>query len=327
MTPSAKLLHLSLAAALCSAVACSSQSSRITKPSDPEDRRITTARTAPIPRAAPGPIVSGEAIGIEVHWWIADNARAEIPRALEPYIDDPEPIPADLRARWNAAGLRIVRIPLADLPAIERAATPLSERNRTWHHAAGIWVEFFRAKHAATNSGAFKINRRHYKGPPGVLRFIGRTSIVPTNQRTAAIRLELAAQVHRNPTAADDVFRLPTAITPLQQGRVFDHLTLRADLLPGFAYVITSETPGVSWRDEPPTEDDTDPRDLQPDPPAPSPSASFGPAARAIPSLGQALLAVPPASRSGSLNKPAQPTGRILLVLIPRAPENYSLLR
>lgn len=319
MTPSrTRPIRTALCVSLALLAACASSSQRAESEEPSEPPTFTTTRETNrvfAPRAA---LVAPGSQGIESHIWLADDSRRIVPELLAEFLDAPVPIEPEFRDEWNAAGLRLTRIPLDRVTQIERDSNPISDFSRTWHQAAGVWVEFFRSQFVESGSFAFK--RRIYRGEPGFLRLVGRVSVVPADDRTPTIRLELAAQVHQPRTSdAANIFLLPRAVRPLEQGEVFHTITLRANLDPGFAYAITCETPALSWRDAPPKHTQQDPRDLNPDPPAPNPAATFGPSAAPIPSLGQKMLATP---RAGG-----NPPGRTVILLIPRAKPVFSLLR
>jgi hypothetical protein len=104
----------------------------------------TIASSAPITPESPP--VRSATDGLEVRWWVARDELGAVGRALASAADPAAVLPPDIEARWNAAGLRLVRIPVDRFPEAAAALPPLRTAQRTWLGWAPRWTEVFRGR-------------------------------------------------------------------------------------------------------------------------------------------------------------------------------------
>jgi hypothetical protein len=313
---------------------------------------LTGCGTRNIPAAArpvepivgtPPPIVTTAKDGLEVHWWIADDTDGAVGAALAEFTEPPLPQGEALRERWNANGLRMVQAPGEQIGELEARLPPLRARRRLWVGWATAWTEIVRGRRAG-GASALIIDGQRTSMPTGALRLIARSwpvPIEPTGERQwgnePRVRLELACQLAvEHSVGAEDVFSQPRVVPVPDEGPILRQLTLETVLDPRFVYVLTSEAPGVVWAP-------SAARQASPEPPEAAPGSPAEPAAE-----GSERLMEP----EGRLDLPSEPLGppvsspltvgqamlsasqaetgwrdlRIIVVLIPRAPERYQLL-
>lgn len=263
-------------------------------------------------------ILVGARRGLEVRWWIAQDADGAVGSALAEFALDDASSDAALRDRWAASGLRLVRVPIERLEEVEAALVAASPRYREWIGWNGSWTEWFRGR--KTERGQRVQVAGSARGlERGVLRVLGRG--IPLPGRGGA-RVELAFQSLPDRAARTTRVLSETPPEPQELGVVFRELTLVTEMEPGYALIVTAESPGVTWggrrADEasegfaPPPADD-EPREVG------GAARTFGPSAGTLPSMGEAMMVFPATKESARSLK-------AVLVLIPRGEGGLRLL-
>lgn len=254
-----------------------------------------------------------------MQWFVVDDADALLFDALLPYAHQSVPVDADTRADWAANGVRIVRVPLDDLPGIIAALPTRAAPRREWLGWATDWREAFRGGRI-TDAIPIVLNRARARLEPGVLRLIARAWTAP-DESGAVVRVELAAQLQRDAEPAlaplDAPWEAPTLdrLSALAQGEVLPRLTLEAALTPGHAYLLVPVPPDAPW-----ITDDQGPAPslagLRPAlEPEPLDAPQVGPQAPPPASIGEAMLTAYP---NADL--------KAIVALTPRTPREFRLL-
>lgn len=266
---------------------------------------------APSPsRADPvAPVVHGDRAGLELRiWGLREGPALDIGGALAPWAADAGPLSPEMRDLWSANGLRLVRVPIDRLADVQAALGSPGAVQRQWLGEHPQWMELARGPYSARqvvqlDSGLLRLE-------PGRLRLLGRCWVSPSLPGSgmaprAQVRLDLALQHQgraRAPSLRDLVDRPPRP--PVEaEGVVFSRFVLETALDGGAALLILPERPGARWGE--------DPTDPEPDALGPA-----GPPGPTLPSLGEAMLRQDPAAGSPM---------RIMLVLIPRLPDDFEL--
>ncbi len=272
------------------------------------------------------PAIRGGENGLEVLWLVAHDDGEAVARALAPYIDQPVPLDAAALARWEASGLRIVRLPMDDLATLERTLSLVGIVNRQWMGWALDWREAFRGR--SIDEGApIVVDGLRRALPAGALRFLVRCWTAPA-ATGSVVRIELVPQLFEGVATLSRAEEIAAQAAGLpmpgfdarSEGRLFESLAIEASFEPGYAYVITSEAPGVSWREtETPRSDaHLNETGFVVEPTRTSSMIIAGPPAESPPTLGEAMLSV----RSfGPNDRPA----RAMVILAPRAPKTYDV--
>ncbi|MBL0922113.1 MAG: hypothetical protein IBJ10_08295 [Phycisphaerales bacterium] len=274
------------------------------------------------------PTIRGSENGLEVLWLVAHDDAGCVAEALAPYAAQPVPMSDATREAWRANGLRLVRLPIDDLAALEKSLSLVGMVNRQWMGWALDWREAFRGR-SIERGAPIVVDGARRAMPAGALRFIARCWTAPS-PNGAVIRLELAAQLFERletRTRADELRAIAAGESPIgfdamTEGRVFEALTFEAALEPGFAYVVVGEAPDVDW-DAPKAESagpriDEDGFIVRAGAEGPSVGAIAGPPALSPPTLGEAMLNV---RALGPDERPA----RALFILVPRTPARFDL--
>lgn len=269
------------------------------------------------------PVVRGGNDGLEVVWFIAYDDRGEVGAALSPYVHQPLPLDDAAAQRWRDNGVRMVRVPLDDFALIADSLERSGLRHRQWLGWALEWREAFKGRSVRRGVPVLvDLSRTATRGGP--TRFLTRCWSTPTLDGPR-VRVELAAQlvtrVGASVSATDfeSALRLnsPDLTDELDMGEVFASLTLDASFEPGYAYVITAESPSVSWDTDRP-ESNADGA-LVPAYVDAAPGETFGPHVDGPLTIGEAMLTNRPQS---SGERPA----KVIVAFIPRAPERTTLL-
>lgn len=235
-------------------------------PDSPASRADSTALT---PTRAELPIAGADA-GLEATLFLSAADEIDAAAALLPYADGPTPLPPDLRELWSAHGLRVLSVPLADVPALTAALRPAGTEQRQWLGQAYAWTEVARGSESAAPR-TVALDAERVRLEPGALRLLVRSWLEPAppsppgvgevkgpkgaaaHAPEAVLRTEIVPQNReaRPRSEADAELRLtPPSIAPETQGQLFSRLYARLTLPPGRALVIVPERPGVRWRDE-----------------------------------------------------------------------------
>lgn len=164
--------------------------------------------STPAPVAA-SPDVRAAATGLEVRWWVVDNAPALVPlrlspnamrrlqakdvptatvapptwrEVLAPFADRPVPVPDDVRDRWLNNGLRLYSIPVKDLPDLRarlRLVGPVQDR---WFGHTPVWTEAVRGP-ALMPVDTVHLDTGLLRIEGGTMRLLTRAWIVPGSAR------------------------------------------------------------------------------------------------------------------------------------------------
>lgn len=213
-------------------------------------------------RAAPGalgadPAVRGGNDGLEVRWWLSDDAEGAVGRVLAGYpAAAPGVMSPALGARWELNGFRAVRVPIGDLAALQRRLAPIGALQTVWLGWAREWTEVLRGRRVGAERPVL-VNAQPRTLAPGTLRFIARSWTSPGAGAVAergspgggVLRLELAVQLHEQwkIDAERDPFGPPVLEPTEAQGEVFRDVTWNAALGPEEVIVVTAERPRVRW--------------------------------------------------------------------------------
>ncbi len=246
------------------------------------------------------PMVYGGDNGLEIRSWRVERSPTELAEIFEELEEGtPEGLSAIVDRRWGGEGLRVLRIPLAELGRLSDALASSSTRSTHWLGRGGAWTVIARgASWGATRPLLVQGEPLALDG--GALRLLARAWTTPTLDRPR-LQVELAIQ-HRTRNRRDGIeepFR-PARIEPLEQeGLLFRDLTLQASLEPGYAYLIAPSAPEEE-------------------------GAAFGVAGPFIerpPSVGHALLCA-----REEIDELRERRRSTIIALIPRAPERLRLL-
>jgi hypothetical protein len=235
-----------------------------------------------------------------LRYTIVDN-RLSIREALAVYAQRPVPLPAGERLRWQAAGLRVVAVPVTDLPSIQASLRLVGPTQRQWLGEVPAWTDLVGTALPRARTVAIGTGDAHLEG--GRLRLLARAWIAPQYNGgpdalpRATLRLEMVPQHERQLTEPQ---RLLAASAPggrlEAQGRVFAALGLGVYLGGEEALVIVPDAPESDWGQGESTEDAVE-------------------SGSGI-TLGEAMLTAGSPTRT-----------RAVLVLIPHVPQRYELRR
>ena len=309
----------------------------------------------PLPRAG----VRGAESGLEVRWWIVDDSDGIIGRTLAPFAERPIPIHQSVRELWRANGLRIVSVPAAEVTSLRgglwKAQQNVAQRGaweqgitrseadtmlvkepivgrpqEEWLGQRPTWNDVLRGPvvdhdmRIALDSGEMVLR-------PGRMRLLARCWTIPLpgpgSQIQPGLRLELAIQHEDPPRLKQRLWDPEFEALPIEeQGLVFTRLVLEMIALEGEAIVIVPDSPGAEWGNDEPVGPPPSRGPVEAGEPAGAEGAVqreervvTHPHASPLPTLGDCLLSFPE-------NKGLHPVRRAMLVLIPRLPNEYSLI-
>lgn len=200
----------------------------------------------------------GNPVGIELHWWLAQDSGGDIARALAPYDTDTPFLPASTRERLRLSGLRAVAVPLSEVFVIHQIAPPRSNWSRRWLGQETEWVQLVRSRSIAGGTRSMMYGGEQ-RLPEGVLRLVGRGWVQPRPTDTdgetridAVMHMQFAAQIQRRDPEGErrNQFRPEpvTAMTPLEDmGPFIEDLGLRLSVPAGYAIVLTTDFPDADW--------------------------------------------------------------------------------
>jgi hypothetical protein len=258
------------------------------------------------------PGVRGADAGLEMHWWIVAGDSGPIAAALRPYLDRPIPVPDTLRDRWRASGLRLVSVPLGDLDAISRNLSLVGPVERQWLGQRPAWTDAVRGPYLPRGC-LISVDSGDVMLQPGRLRLLARCWAMPMpagdDGVPAGLRLELAPQ-HAEFVTPETRIEVDTGLRPRlrteDEGMIFTRLVLEMIAVEGEALLIVPEPPHVDWTVV-----------LSGDAASPPPQA--GPPIIPTPTLGEAMLSIPAVDAARG--------ARAIIVLVPRTPERFELIR
>jgi hypothetical protein len=279
--------------------------------SQPEPAPTTSALPEQVRPARVEPIAESLRTGLEVVWWIADDADGSVARAMAGVAGDDSTLPESVRAAWEADGLRLVAIDEEDLLPLLEQAPPILTLQRQWIGRSTGWAELFQG--LSTPRGRITlVNGIRESLPAHRLRLLARAWPAPSFDGPV-MRLDIVPQLReRVPQRYTLDLQEPTLPQPETEGRIFDHLAAELALDPQRLYVLTCETPGVRWilDDLPEPQAETDVSDD---------GARYGPRVDRVRTLGETMLSTTSA-------KPLPTPVRAIVVLIPRGPDRVTVL-
>lgn len=234
-----------------------------------------------LPSVRQGPPVARSDGGLEIVVFGTTAGSSRFAEVLGAYVDRPVPLSRELESLWNEHGVRIVSVPLEDVPTIidglQGSGNAVGARERQWLGQAYSWTEAIRGPAIARpttvaldserillESGALRLLIRGWLEPlpppvglpvgamsPGAA--LGGSSSSPSQmpqEPLAVLRVEFVPQhLEAAARASDRPFAAPTKSTldPITQGLVFTRLYTKAQLAQDRALLVFAERPGASW--------------------------------------------------------------------------------
>lgn len=297
--------------------------------------------------------------GLEVVAWSTDAPLGAVAAALQTYSRSaPAPVDPAAAALWSAHGLRAYRVQVARLEELRVAMGAPPRAVRNWLGQALTWTEAVGgAEQRAGQTIALEAERLRLGA--GRLRLLVRSWIapVPTDSGAAGImHIELLPQHQEaeRPSPGDGLLGTPS-IAAADQGMLFTRLWLRERITDDDDALVIIAAPPLADLEQlaastPRTEPGTSgappgvgevvrTRDASGaagvEPAGPRSAGGIGPPAASIPTLGEAMLVstvhaprAPATSDAAAEQAAARPpvTRRLIVALVPRLPEGYTLL-
>lgn len=234
-----------------------------------------------LPGVRDGPPVARSDAGLEVVVFGTTAGSPRFAQVLGSYVDRPLPLPRELESLWSEHGVRIVSVPLNDVPAIiealQSSGNAVGARERQWLGQAYSWTEAVRgpaivrpttialdSERIQLESGALRLLVRGWLEPlpPPVGLPVGAmspSSVVAGAQSGAApapqdpiavLRVEFIPQhLEAASRAGDQPFAEPgkARLDPIAHGLVFTRLYTKAQMSQDRALLLFAERPGVAW--------------------------------------------------------------------------------
>lgn len=325
---------------------CSSWPSTSDSAADPMSERIvaTGGTTVAVPPVSPG--VVGNQSGLEIQWWVVDDPESFVGAALAKYADgrgedastprmedasgiSEDRVPARsgelddaTRSLWWSNGLRILTVPIDDLGRIKSRLDVGAIGHTQWLGLLPTWTQVLAGPdfegRRAINLDSGEGGRVVLDG--GKLRLLTRCWTAPSGDGTPTIRIELVPQ-HVEPNAAKlrELAALESrAWTIEDEGLIFTRLRAGWSANGNVAYLIVPESPTTDWtKVSERAERSAAAREREQNI---AEATRVGPFAGAIPSVGEAMLTSALSDPEGKIGK------RIVIVIVPRMPEQYELI-
>ncbi|MFZ2874145.1 MAG: hypothetical protein WAZ94_06650 [Phycisphaerales bacterium] len=193
-----------------------------------------------------------ETAGMELCWWIVGDSGeggVAINTLLEPY--EARPVPLSWRAveAWHANGLRVMTVPIDDVPALRRSLMPVGAVQTQWLGQATRWTEIARGPTLAapmvigTDSGPLALAAGgHLKLAMRCWSTASAWSAETNGPTVGALQVEIAPIF--TPAPARRV--LGQTMTEEEPPLMFSRLGLESTLLGEEAILIIAEGPGES---------------------------------------------------------------------------------
>ncbi len=182
--------------------------------------------------------------GLLVRKWVVFDDADRIDAALLRYRDG-QALDATTDESLRRNGMRLVRIRAdqTELLLGDLGAGPSDVA--AWHGQIVAWRELYRRPVSALGA-TLAVSGRVRSIPQGQLRLMGRSWTV-LMEDGPYLTLELVPQLRRPPEQS--LYRLLGDAD--LQGEALGALAIEIELEPGYAYVLTGETPAVEWLDPP----------------------------------------------------------------------------
>lgn len=274
------------------------------------------------PKSDPAsPVVRESMPGVEVSWWIVDDAPAEgqppLRETLAAVARRSVPVSWETLDAWRAGGIRVLSVPMEELDAVRAKMHIVGPLQSQWLGEASKWTEV--ASSMAANGsftvsldngpitlrdGRLGLSMRCWTTPdPGPISIDPKTGLAAS--MPAALTLELVPRYL--PQAPDDSgLQLPGTAAPVSEALPFDRLRLSAILRGDEALLILPESPETDWSaiDEAPPRQTLVPH--------------MGPAVPPAPTLGEALLT--------DMGAVVGRRARVIVVIQPSVPRRFHIL-
>lgn len=255
--------------------------------------------------------------GLETMTWVISDTTGEVGRALAAYAAVPTPAKAEQTRVWRAGGLRIVAVPEADLQRLRSSLSLTGPQQQRWNGELSTWTPILAGpawegeRQLSIATGATLREREPVSLATGRMRLLARAYVMPTLSGEALesrLKIELVPQ-HEEPDGSARALQrqLRGGGDAEQRGMVFKRMTLEFVARPGECYLITADAPEMEWTADTERSSDT-----------PGPEMTLEGRVDAPPTLGEAMLTS--AADDGTLR------ARVILVLIPRAPDTFTLI-
>lgn len=316
---------------------------------------IAAAQTAP----------ADNQIGLEMRLVPVTSTGTTIGISLREFVNLPTGLDDETLKRLRDYGLRVIAVPIDQLPQATAALTPVGTIQTEWLGMLYRWAPLVTGpeldeQYTTVDTGPLEL-------PQGRFRLLARTWVVPDlataedeGRVAARLRVELLPQHKQSRRRRFD--RLLDAAPPTieDEGLIFKRLHAVVDIPDGFALVIVPAPPAVDWSGLkepapptdtlPPAENDkpfgpaANPRDIdipallgRPERPVPTPQPDLdtprfepGPTAPSFRTLGEQLLRrSPEVIENPGADKPTYTIHRersLVVVLIPHVPARYALI-
>lgn len=297
--------------------------------------------------------------GLEVVAWATDAPLGTLAAALRAHARaDGAAVAPEADALWSAHGLRVFRVPVSRLEELRVAMGAPPRAVRNWLGQALTWTE---AVGGVEDRGGqtIALEAERLRLGAGRLRLLVRSWIAPVPTETGAagiMHIELLPQHQEaaRPSPGDALLGTPS-IAAADQGMLFTRLWMRVQAHGSEDALVIIAAPPMSDLEQlaastpqsepgspgsPPgvgevvrTRDTASPAGDERL--APRPIGGIGPPAASIPTLGEAMLVstvhaprAPETSDAAAQQAAARPpvTRRLIVALVPRLPEGYTLL-
>lgn len=273
--------------------------------------RTTSVPAMPTDSSLVSPVVFGGDNGLELRWWVVADANGDrLAQSLSGYAHLPTGIDGSIQDQWQANGLRMTKIPLADLASLKRSLPIVGRVDRHWLGQTPRWTELLQGEEVEQDASIL-LGGKTTPLSHGRIRLLGRawTSPTPLGPR---LRTDLTVQhvPHGSfPFQGVDPMGVARRIPAESRGMILTELTTNTELDPGFAYVIVPEEPTRLWTRSGSW--------------SPAPFFDWGelagPPAPPMPTIGEALL-------TGAPLLQGRHELRAVVILIPRTPDRFQLL-
>lgn len=283
---------------------------------------LAACTTSPKPRDNPAsPVVRDSMPGVEVSWWIVDDAPAPGQPPLRETLADlarrSVPVSWESLDAWRAGGIRVLAVPMEELDATRAKMHLVGPLQSQWLGEASRWTEVARSMPAGglftvsldngpitLRDGRLGLSLRCWTTPDPAPVFTDEKTGV-ASRMPAALTLELVPR-YLPATRDDTQLRLPNAAEETPGPLPFDRLRLGAILRGDEALLILPESPETDWSnpDAAPVRETVVPHQ--------------GPRVPSVPDLGEALL-----TDMGAI---VGRRARVIVVIQPSVPRHFQIL-